>query len=264
MNAIEFEQVTLGYVGHQVLRNVSFAIPDAVFVALLGANGAGKTTLVRAVLGLLRPEQGRINVLGGPPRRGNPAIGYVPQIRRAGTFAALSGFDLVLGASSGHRWGWPLASRAERESAWEALEAVGAAELARRPIAELSGGERQRVLIAQALLGRPRLLLLDEPLVGLDAAQQHTIVDLARRLCEDRGIAVIFCSHEINPLLGSVDRVLYVGSGHAAIGGVDEVISEPVLSRLYGASIQVVRAEGHIFVMANGVHMEGSAHAHDV
>ncbi|UCI20403.1 ABC transporter ATP-binding protein [Mesorhizobium sp. B2-1-8] len=264
MNAIEFAKVTLTYGGRRVLSDVSFSIPQGAFVGLLGANGAGKTTMLRAILGLIKPAGGAISVLGKPPTRGNADIGYMPQARRALTQTGISGLDFVLIAAGGHRWGWPVASAAEKEAAWKALEAVGASDLARRPLAELSGGERQRILIAQALIGDPKLLLLDEPLISLDAAHQRTIIDLVHEIGERLGIAVLFCSHEINPLLRAVDRVLYLGNGKAAIGSVDEVISGPVLSELYGTSINVVRVAGRIFVMADDVELESEAHVHDL
>jgi zinc/manganese transport system ATP-binding protein len=263
MNAVEFDHVTLSYGGRRILSDVSFAIRQGDFVGLLGGNGAGKTTLLRAVLGLIRPATGSISVLGETPRRGNPAIGYMPQARRALPVPSVRGFDLVAGAAGGHRWGWPSPSSAEREAAWRALELVGAADIARRPIGDLSGGERQRILIAQALIGEPRLLLLDEPLISLDAGHQRAIIDLAHDLGETLGIAVVFCSHDINPLLGAVDAVLYLGNGAAAIGGVDEVITGPVLSRLYGTHIDVLRVGGRVFVMAGGVDLESHAHTHD-
>ena len=139
--------MSLAYKGRHVLSGVSFAIPQGSFVGILGPNGAGKTTLLRAVLGLIAPHAGTISVLGQAPKRGNPAIGYMPQVRRSATQTGLSGFDLVLGAAGGHRWGWPMATAAEKAAAWQALEQVGGADLARRPLAELSGGERQRILI---------------------------------------------------------------------------------------------------------------------
>jgi zinc/manganese transport system ATP-binding protein len=264
MSAVTFENVTLSYGGRRVISDVSFSIPHGAFVGILGANGAGKTTMLRAILGLNRPLSGAISVLGAPPTRGNPDIGYMPQMRRAMTDMTISGFDLVAGAAGGHRWGWPVASAAEREAAWKALDKVSAADIAKRPLGELSGGERQRILIAQALIGDPRLLLLDEPLISLDAAHQRVIIDLAHEVGERLGIAVLFCSHEINPLLRVVDSVLYLGSGKAAIGSVDEVISGPVLSRLYGTHINVVRVHGRIFVMADDVELESGAHVHDV
>jgi len=264
MSAVAFDQVTLTYGGRRVLSDVSFSIPQGAFVGLLGANGAGKTTMLRAILGLVRPAGGAISVLGPPPTRGNPAIGYMPQARRALTHMGISGLDFVLTAAGGHRWGWPVASAAEKEAAFKALEEVGATDLARRPLAELSGGERQRILIAQALIGDPQLLLLDEPLISLDAAHQRTIIDLVHEVGERLGIAVLFCSHEINPLLRAVDSVLYLGNGKAAIGSVDEVISGPVLSKLYGTHINVVRVAGRIFVMADDVELESGAHVQDL
>lgn len=264
MNAIEFDKVTLTYGGRRVLSDVSFSIPQGAFIGLLGANGAGKTTMLRAILGLIKPAGGAISVLGKPPTRGNAAIGYMPQARRALGDVGISGFDFVLSAAGGHRWGWPIPSSAEKEAAWKALEAIGATDLARRPLAELSGGERQRVLIAQSLIGDPQLLLLDEPLISLDAAHQRAIIELVHEIGERLGIAVLFCSHEINPLLRAVDRVLYLGNGKAAIGSVDEVISGPVLSRLYGTHINVVRVAGRIFVMADDVELESGAHVHDL
>lgn len=264
MSAVTFENVTLSYGGRRVLSDVSFSIPQGTFVGLLGANGAGKTTMLRAILGLNRPVSGRISVLDAPPSRGNPEIGYMPQMRRVMTDITISGFDLVAGAAGGHRWGWPAASAAEKGAAWEALEKVGAADIAKRPLGELSGGERQQILIAQALLGNPKLLLLDEPLISLDAAHQRVIIDLAHEVGERLGIAVLFCSHEINPLLRVVDSVLYLGNGKAAIGSVDDVISGPVLSRLYGTHINVVRVHGRIFVMADDIELESGAHVHDV
>ncbi|MER9502779.1 ABC transporter ATP-binding protein [Mesorhizobium sp. M0579] len=264
MNAIEFDKVTLTYGGRRVLSDVSFSLPQGAFVGLLGANGAGKTTMLRAILGLIKPAGGAISVLGKSPTRGNADIGYMPQARRALGDVGVSGLDFVLSAAGGHRWGWPVASAAEKEAAWKALEEVGAGDLARRPLGELSGGERQRILIAQSLTGNPQLLLLDEPLISLDAGHQRAIIDLVHDIGERLGIAVLFCSHEINPLLRAVDRVLYLGNGKAAIGSVDEVISGPVLSKLYGTHINVVRVAGRIFVMADDVELESGAHVHDL
>jgi zinc/manganese transport system ATP-binding protein len=261
--ALQFDAVSLAYAGRSVLTDVSFAIPPGRFVGILGPNGAGKTTLLRAVLGLMPASAGAILVLGAPPRRGNPAIGYMPQARRLAADIGLSGFDLVLGASGGHRWGRPLPSAAEREAAAHALEQVGAADLARRPLNELSGGERQRILIAEALLGQPKLLLLDEPLLSLDAGAQRSVIELVHSLGAELGIAVLFCSHEINPLLHVVDEVLYLGKGKAAIGSVEAVINAEVLSALYGSPITVLRANGRIFVMADEVDLEAGGHDHD-
>jgi zinc/manganese transport system ATP-binding protein len=175
----------------------------------------------------------------------------------------LSGWDFVAGVVGGHRLGMPFLGKAARAEVDRVLDLVGARELARRPLVEISGGERQRLLLAQALVGRPALLLLDEPLVNLDPHFQSEVVALAKSLGSTLGITVLFSAHELNPLLGALDRVLYLGRGRAALGTVDDVITGPVLSRLYGAEIDVVRVQGRIFVMSGGYDMEHDTHRHD-
>ncbi len=262
MSVVAFDGVTLELAGRTILSDVGFAIEPGEFVGLLGPNGAGKTTLIRAILGLVRPRRGRISVLGRAAVRGNPAVGYLPQVRGQ-TDLRLSGWDFVASAASGHRWGLPRLAAAERREVALALDRVGATALAGRPLAELSGGERQRLLLSQALLGRPELLLLDEPLVNLDPAHQRGVIELVARLNLELGCAVLFSAHELNPLLGAMHRVLYVGRGQAVLGTVDEVITGPVLSRLYGSEIEVLRIGRRIFVMAGDSEAEGEAHRHD-
>ncbi len=262
VTAVALRDVTLAMGGRDVLADVSLAVEEGEFVGVLGPNGAGKTTLMRAILGLVRPTRGTMTVLGRPAARGNPAIGYMAQVRPSAA-PRLRGIDLLAGAADGHRWGLPLPSRAARDDAARVIALIGGDALAERPIADLSGGERQRLLLAQALLGRPRLLLLDEPLISLDPRHQQEVVDLVRRVQRDLGIAVLFSAHELNPLLGVLDRVLYLGGGQAALGPVEEVITAPVLSRLYGTEIEVVRAAGRVFVMSGGHDVEHDAHRHD-
>jgi zinc/manganese transport system ATP-binding protein len=262
VKAASLQHVTLALGGRTILADVSLAIEAGEFVGVLGPNGSGKTTLMRALLGLIRPQNGTIQVLGQAVSRGNPAVGYMPQSRRMVEGLRLSGWDYVASAASGHRWGLPvLDATARREVGW-ALEMVGAGDIARRALAETSGGERQRLLLAQALLGRPALLLLDEPLISLDPHHQRVVVDLVRRLQQELKIAVLFSAHELNPLLGALDRVLYLGSGQAALGSVDEVITGPVLSRLYGSEIEVIRLGARIFVMAGEHDVEQAEHRH--
>ncbi|HTW75255.1 MAG TPA: ATP-binding cassette domain-containing protein [Steroidobacteraceae bacterium] len=263
MSAVEFAGVTLTLAGRHILRDVDLAIEDAEFVGVLGPNGAGKTTLMRAILGLVAPSSGQIRVLGAPAVRGNPAIGYMPQIRSQAPIGGLRGWDFVAGAAAGHRWGVPIAGAAARREITWALEMVGARELAARVLAELSGGERQRLLLAQALLGRPRLLLLDEPLISLDPHHQRAVVELTRHLQRELRIAVLFSAHELNPLLEALDRVLYLGNGRVALGTVSEVITGPTLSRLYGSHIEVLHLHGRIFVMSGDLEIERDEHRHD-
>ena len=173
------------------------------------------------------------------------------------------GRDFIASSLNGERWGLPSLSRKERETVEATLEAVGARDLAARPLSEMSGGERQRLLLAQALIGNPKLLLLDEPLISLDARNQEIAIDVVRKVCRERKITVLFSAHELNQLLGALDRVLYLGNRQAVLGTVDEVVKAPVLSRLYGAEIQVLRADGHIFVMSRGRDVERVDHMHD-
>jgi zinc/manganese transport system ATP-binding protein len=262
MNAIAFRDVSLTLGGRVVLAGVSLDIAAREFIAVLGPNGSGKTTLMRAVLGLVAPSRGTVHVLGRAATRGNPAIGYMPQVRGVVGSLRLTGWDFVASIVNGHRLGLPIPGKAERADIERALDLVGARELARRPLTEISGGERQRLQLAQALIGRPRLLLLDEPLISLDPRGEHEVVALAKSLQLELGITVLFSAHELNPLLGAIDRVLYLGRGRAALGAVDEVITGPVLSQLYGFQIEVVRLGGRIFVMSGDYHIERDAHRH--
>ena len=183
----------------------------------------------------------------------------MPQVRGTAALAALSGREFVAGVVGGHRLGLPLLGRAGRAEVDRVLDLVGARDLARRPLSETSGGERQRLLFAQALVGNPRLLLLDEPLLSLDPHHQAAVVALAKGLQAELGLTVLFSAHDLNPLLGAMDRVLYLAGGAAALGTVDAVVTGPVLSRLYGADIEVVRVGGRIFVMAGQVGVDAMA-----
>ncbi len=263
MNAIEFRDASLSLGSRVILSEVDLRIAAGEFIGVLGPNGSGKTTLMRAVLGLVPPSRGRIHVLGRPATRGNPAIGYMPQVRGDIAGMRLRGSDFIASVYNGHRLGLPIAGARGRAEVDRVLELVGARELSRRPLAEISGGERQRLLLAQALIGEPRLLLLDEPLISLDPRHESEVVALVRSLRRELQITVLFSAHELNPLLGAIDRVLYLGRGQAALGTVEEVVTGPVLSRLYGAEIEVVPIRGRIFVMSGGHPVERDAHRHE-
>ena len=263
MSALSFDNVTIRLGGRDILSGASFDIKDSEFVGMLGPNGAGKTTLMRAALGLIPVASGAIAVLGRPATRGNALIGYMPQTRLAVAGLRIRGWDVVASAAIGGRFGFVSLDRATRREIDWALDEVGARDLARRSIGELSGGERQLVLLSQALIGKPRLMMLDEPLISLDPAHQKNVVEIARRICDDLKIAILFSAHELNPLVNAIDRVLYLGGGAAVIGAVEEVVTGPVLSRLYRADIEVVHIKDRYFVMAGDVDVERDAHRHD-
>jgi len=260
---VELDHATIKLGGRSILADASLTIQAGEFIGVLGPNGAGKTTLMRAILGLLPPSAGSLRVFGRTPQRGNTDIGYLPQVRTVLPDLRVRGVDFIGSSLHGECWGLPSLSRHDRSMIEETLEAVGARELGHRPLSEMSGGERQRLLLAQAVLGQPKLLLLDEPLISLDARHQEIVIDLVHKVCRERGITVLFSAHELNQLLGTLDRVLYLGNGQAVLGTVEEVITAPVLSRLYGTDIQVLRAKGHIFVMSRGRDIEVTDHQHD-
>lgn len=263
MSTVALDRATLRIGGRAVLSNVSLDIEAGEFIGVLGPNGAGKTTLMRAILGLLSPSSGSVKVFGQIPERGNSAIGYLPQVRTVLPDLRMRGRDFIGSSLYGEHWGVPSLSRQDRSMIEETLDTVGARDLAARPLSDMSGGERQRLLLAQALMGGPKLLLLDEPLISLDAHHQEVAIGVVRKICRERKITVLFSAHELNQLLGTLDRVLYLGNGQAVLGTVDEVVTAPVLSRLYGTQIQVVRADGHIFVMSGGHDVERTDHLHD-
>lgn len=247
--AIELKHVGIALGGRTILQNMNITVNQGEFIALLGPNGAGKSTLLKMLLGLLRPNVGTVHVLGSMPHRGNSAIGYTPQHRVLEADLALRARDLVGFGLDGHRWGigWP--SRKRDTIIYKALEEVDACDFADAPVGQLSGGEQQRLLIAQALLTNPRILLLDEPLANLDLTHEQEIVTLVERLCRSRDVTVMLVSHDINPLLPVVDRVVYIANGQSAIGATDEVITSATLSKLYGSPVEVVHALDRVFVV---------------
>ena len=236
--------------GRQVLCDVSFSMRRGEFAGLIGPNGAGKTTLLRVILGLLQPSGGRVLVEGDQHARSRRLIGYVPQKLVIDPDMPLRARDVVSLGLDGHRLGFGFPSRQRRALIDAALADVGADGYADARVGELSGGEQQRVLIAHALISRPRLLLLDEPLANLDLKSEQEIVALLGKLSREHGIAVLLSAHDMNPLLHVMDRIVYVANGRVATGSTDEVVTSAGLSRLYGHHVDVVRVHGRVLVVA--------------
>jgi zinc/manganese transport system ATP-binding protein len=246
---IDLDQVNVQLGGRLVLQDISLTIHPGEFVVVLGPNGAGKSTLLKLLLGLVRPSAGAVQVLGRTPQRGNQAIGYAPQHRALDSELPLRARDLVGFGLDGHLWGTGLPNRDRRERIEKALVEVDALNLADAPVGHLSGGEQQRLLIAQALLTNPRLLLLDEPLANLDLARQQEVVALVSHLNRAHGVTVLLVAHDINPLLSVTDRVLYIAHSHSCLGTPEEVITGENLSQLYGSPVEVIQAKGRFFVV---------------
>jgi zinc/manganese transport system ATP-binding protein len=247
--AVVFDDVAVQLRRRLIWSTATFCIKRGECVAMLGPNGSGKTTMLRVILGHLTPTVGRVMVLGMPPRRGNRAIGLVPQRREQVSDLSIRGRDLVLLGINGYRWGFGRARPAELRQMDRALRAVGALDFADEPVDSLSGGQQQRVFIAQALLDDVQLLLLDEPLASLDLRSQHEIVALISEINRGRGVTTLIVTHDLNPMLSTIDRVLYILDGHPRCGSIAEVVNADLLSRLYGTAIRVLRsADGDLFI----------------
>lgn len=246
---ISLDNIVVQLSGRTILNKVSFEVKSGEFVAILGPNGAGKTTLFRLLLGLLTPAAGKVLVLGNTPRRGNSDIGYAPQNRVLETDLALRARDVVGFGLDGNKWGIGFGSRKRDEAINKVLKEVDAYSFGDAPVGKLSGGEQQRLLIAQALITDPKILLLDEPLSNLDINHGQEIITLLADICRKRGVTVMLISHDVNPLLGSVNRVLYMANGSGLMGTPEAIITTETLSKLYNTKVEVIRANGRIFVV---------------
>jgi len=251
MAVVGLRNTTVQYGSRTVFQDLDLEVSPGEFLAILGPNGSGKTTLLRVLLGLIRPSAGEVEVIGAPPGRHNREIGYIPQQHAFDRDLPIRGRDLVQFGIDGHRRGLPLRSRRIRTRVADAIEAVGAIPYADAPIGTLSGGEQQRLRVAQALVTDPQLLLCDEPLLSLDLAQQSVVSGLINARRDEAWTAVLFVTHDINPILPYVDRVLYLVDGRWAIGAPDDVLTGPRLSELYGTEIDVLNVRGRIVVIGS-------------
>jgi len=238
---ISAESLTAGYPNKTVWQNANFRFGKGEFVAVIGPNGAGKTTLFRLLLGLQQPISGSIKIFGDLPRRGNPQIGYVPQRHIIDTDTNIESIELVRLGLSGKKWGFNPFAHRDSEAAYSALEAVGATELAHRPLGVLSGGELQRIFLAEALVSKPDILLLDEPLSNLDLKRETDMLHLVNDIVRTRGVTALLIAHNINPLLPHLDEVVYVANGKVATGKPGQVLTSESLTALYGVQVEVLR-----------------------
>jgi zinc/manganese transport system ATP-binding protein len=269
--AVALNRASIRIGGREILSDVSLTIGRGEFVAVLGPNGAGKSTLMKAILGLVPLAGGSVDVLGRSPQQAQGHIGYLPQRQSFDAATRVRGVDLVTLGLDGARWGVPVPltprarqrRRQERQRVDEVIALVGAGPYAGRAIGELSGGEQQRILIATALVGRPQLLILDEPLDSLDLPNQAAVAGLIRRIASAEGVTVLLVAHDVNPLAGYLDRVVYLGGGRALCGEVDEVITAPTLSELYGTTIEVLRtSDGRLVVVGQPEAPHHHGHRH--
>ena len=254
------EHVTAGYPGKIVWRDAGFSFGRGEFVAIIGPNGAGKTTLFRLLLGLQQPINGTIRVFHEAPKRGNPRIGYVPQRHVIDSETNIECMELVHLAYCGHLWGFHIRSKEGRKAALDALDAVGAADLAHQPLCDLSGGELQRVFLAEALVSSPDILLLDEPMSNLDIRRSKELVQLIDKVVQTRDVTALLVAHDINPILPYLDKIVYIANGKVAIGRPEEVLTSEGLSALYDVHVEVIRnSRGNIAIIG----IEDQEHSHN-
>jgi len=247
--ALSFDDVSVVRGGRLIWSEGTFDVPSGGIIAVIGSSGSGKTTLLHAVLGMIPTASGEIRVLGKPPGAATGLIGYVPQNYAAAAGNAIRARDAVMLGLTGNRWGFGRADAQQRRRVDEILDAVDATEFAGRRLSQLSGGQRQRIAIAEALVGSPRLLILDEPLTALDVRNQRGIVGLLARIREEFGVTIVVVAHDLNPLLGILDGAIYLLDGHAHFDTMDEVVDEGLLTHLYGTSIQVVHTpQGDLYM----------------
>ena len=240
---LEVRGASLAFGDRTLWHDLDLDVQPGEFLAVLGPNGTGKTSLLKAILGQQALTAGDIAVAGG-----KASVGYIPQQKLVADGTPIRARDLVGFGVSGTRWGLPLPRKGDRARVDEILAAVGATDYASVPVSLLSGGEQQRLRVGQAIAGHPTLLLCDEPLLSLDLAHQRAVSELidAQRAS---GAAVVFVTHDVNPILGMVDRVLYLAGGTFRIGTPGEVLTSSVLSEMYNTPVDVFHSNGRVVVV---------------
>lgn len=259
---LKIKNATIAFGDKALWRDLSLEVQPNEFIAVIGANGSGKSTLLKAILGQERLSEGSIELLGKPVQRGSRHIGYIPQHRTATESTPMRARDMLRMGYDFHRFGLPFISRKAKARVEHILGCVDGFALADKPVGELSGGELQRLRVGQAVIGEPDLILADEPLSALDLNQQKIVAELIDQERREHGAAVIFVTHDVNPILSMVDRVLYLANGQFRIGTPDEVLTSEVLSELYGTPVDVLRNQGRIVVV--GTQDNHEHHDHEV
>ena len=237
--AVHIEDLTVSYHGKPVLWDIDVNIPPGVMAAIVGPNGAGKSTLIKSVLELVKPTAGHITVHGAAYRRQRRLVGYVPQRSSVDWDFPTTALDVVtMGLYGRLGWiRWP--GRDERMRAMAALDQVGMAEFSGRQISQLSGGQQQRVFLARALVQEADVYFLDEPMAGVDATTERTIVDLLHRL-RAAGKTIIVVHHDLQTVRSYFDWLVILNVRVLAQGPVDEVYTMENLHRAYGGQIKLL------------------------
>lgn len=259
---VQLRQVTVRYDGVTALDNVTLALTAGDQVAVVGPNGAGKSTLFNVVAGTLKPTQGMVNIYGSGPQ-GHICVGYVPQRNRIDWRFPVTVQDVVMMGRVGKigLLRWP--RRQDRQLAEQALARVGMSAFAERQIGELSGGQQQRVFLARALAQEAELLLLDEPLTGLDLPSQEAILALLAEL-RRQGVTVLVATHDLNQAAEQFAKVLLLNRRLIALGAPREVLTPRLLSLAYGSQLHIVHSSEGDLLLADSCCGEGHEHDHPV
>ena len=260
---LSIKNASLAFGERTLWSNLNLDVQPHEFIAVIGSNGSGKTTLLKAILGQEKLDAGSIELGGKPVAHGSRNIGYIPQHRAVDSVSPMRAKDMLRLGLEGHRFGISLSNKKVTAQVNHILSCVNAAELATKRTGELSGGELQRLRVGQAVISEPDLILADEPLSALDLAQQKVIADLLDQERREHNAAVMFVTHDVNPILSMVDRVLYLANGKFKIGTPSEVLRSDVLSELYGTPVEVIRSGDRFVVVGTGEHEHHEHHEHD-
>lgn len=252
---IEVKNLSVGYDGRQVLQDVSFSIEKAQRVAVVGPNGSGKTTLFKVLAGTLSPDRGEVKVFGHGPC-GHVCIAYVPQRSQIDWDFPVSVADVVM-MSRARRIGfarWP--SKSDWRLVHQALERVDMDDLSRRQIGELSGGQQQRVFLARALAQGAEVILLDEPLTGLDTPSQEKMFQILDELHQDN-VTILVATHDLNVAADRFDLVMLINRRLVTIGPPGEVFTQDYLMKAYGSQMHVLPIDGQSVAVLTDTCCEG-------
>jgi len=263
-SAVELKNATLKFGDRTLWSGLDASIKPGEFVAILGPNGTGKSTLLKVLLGLQPLTDGSAYIRGKLPGVDNKRLGYVPQQKNFDQSLPIRGRDLVELGLNGNQFGWHN-HKTDSHKVNEAIATVHADSFANMPIGLLSGGEQQRLRIAQAIVGSPQVLLCDEPLLSLDLNSQNAIIKALDEYRMRTHAAIIFVTHEINPVLPYVDRVLYIANGKWVIDTPDKVLQSDILTNLYGSPVDVLKHHGRLLVIGadEAAHTIEGAHHED-
>ncbi|MEW4453478.1 metal ABC transporter ATP-binding protein [Bremerella sp. JC817] len=236
--AIEVEHLTVSYGSVPALLDVSFAIPSGQLVGIIGPNGSGKSTLMKAILGFLRPDVGTIRIFGTPVERTRKLVAYVPQRGSVDWDFPVTVEDVAMMGRYGNIpwWQWG-PSKEDREIVDEALSIVRMADLRKRQIGELSGGQQQRVFMARALAQGAKVVLLDEPFAGVDAATERAILNVLEN-AKQSGRTLVVVHHDLATAAEFFDAIILLKQRLFAYGTPLQILQPELLSEVYDGNVR--------------------------